>query len=66
MPVLIRKIKQPLANTYLSYSINFGKLQRNSSVEEVYNLIVKDLTDAIPMLEGYKRPQDKKTRLIRQ
>lgn len=26
---------------------------KKSSVEEVYKLIVKDLTDAIPMLEGY-------------
>lgn len=38
---------------------------KKSSVEEVYNLIVKDLTDAIPMLEGYERPSGQKTRLIR-
>lgn len=36
---------------------------KKSSVEEVYNLIVKDLTDAIPMLEGYERPSGQKDQI---
>ena len=34
-----------------------------SSVEDVYSLIVKDLTDAIPMLEGYERPSGQKDQI---
>mgnify|MGYP002225457028 CR=1 FL=1 len=36
---------------------------KKSSVEEVYKLIVKDLTDAIPMLEGYERPSGQKDQI---
>lgn len=34
-----------------------------SSVEDVYKLIIKDLTDAIPLLEGYVRPSGQKDQI---
>ena len=36
---------------------------KKSSVEDVYTLIVKDLTDAIPLLEGFKRPSGAKDQI---
>lgn len=36
---------------------------KKSSVEDVYALIVKDLTDAIPLLEGFERPSGAKDQI---
>lgn len=36
---------------------------KKSSVEEVYNLIIKDLTDAIPLLKDFKRPAGQKDQI---
>lgn len=36
---------------------------KKSSVEDIYALIVKDLTDAIPLLEGYTRPSGTKDQI---
>lgn len=36
---------------------------KKSSVEEVYELIVKDLTDAIPLLDGFQRPSGAKDQI---
>ncbi len=42
---------------------NTSAAVEKSSVEEIYNLIVKDLTEAIPLLEGFSRPSGAKDQI---
>lgn len=42
---------------------NTAEALKRSTVEEVYNLIIKDLTEAIPLLEGFKRSSGTKDQI---